>query len=106
MSERIEQILSMLESEPTDVFLHYSLAMEYASAKRFHEAVEEFYKCIELDANYLAAYVEAGKCLRSAGRLAEAREMFKKGMDLAAAQGQDHTRDFIRQQIESLPSSQ
>jgi len=103
MPDRISDILSMLEKDPTDVFLHYSLGMEYASVGRYDQAVAQFNRCIELDAGYLAAYSEAGKALRSADLLDEAREMFAAGMKLAAMQGQTHVRDFIRQQLDSLP---
>lgn len=93
----------MLESSRDDVFLHYSLGMELASAELFGEGAEEFLRCIELDAGYLPAYVEAGKALRATGRLTEAREIFTAGEHLAAERGETHTQDHIRQQIESLP---
>jgi len=103
MSDRIEAIRAMIEKSPGDVFLRYSLAMEYAAGGRYDQAVAEFRRCIELDGAYLAAYVEAGKCLRSAGRLDEAREIFTAALELASMQGETHTHDYIRQQIEGLP---
>ena len=106
MSERIDKIKSMLETAPGDVFLHYTLAMEYAALGHFDDAVEEFKKCIELDSDYLPAYVEAGKALRAGGRLDEARETFAAGMKLATAQGEHHTCDYIKQQLDALPRPQ
>jgi tetratricopeptide (TPR) repeat protein len=103
MPDRIAAIEAMLAKTPSDVFLRYSLAKEYAAAARWDEAVAEFRGCIDLDANYLPAYIEGGKVLRSAGRLAEAREMLLAGMELAAAQGERHTRDYIQQQLDGLP---
>jgi len=102
MPDRVRAILAMLEKTPDDVFLHYSLGMEHTSAGRHGEAVEQFRRCIELDAKYLAAYVEAGKALRSAGRLPEARETFLRALEVAAAQGDRHTQDYIRQQLDAL----
>ena len=102
MPDRIESIRAMIAGNPGDVFLHYSLAMEYASAGRFDEAVGAFRECIRLDSEYLAAYVEAGKCLRSAGNFSEAREVFTAAMELAADQGESHMRDFIQQQLDGL----
>jgi tetratricopeptide (TPR) repeat protein len=66
-------------------------------------AQEQFAICIQLDPNYLPAYVELGKCCRSAGQFQKAREIFAAGLTLAASQGQQHTQDYIRQQIEGLP---
>ena len=102
MPDRIQAITKMLASSPQDVFLHYSLAMELASSGRFEEAVAEFRRCIELDADYLAAYVEAGKSLRSAGKLEDARAIFNEALRLAAAQGQSHIRDHVQQQLDGL----
>ena len=103
MADRVQTILSMLKKSPDDVFLRYSLGMEYASAGRYAEAVAEFRRCIELDETYLAAYVEAGKSLRSAGDLEAARDVFTAGLELACRRGEAHIDDFIRQQLDGLP---
>jgi len=106
MNGRIESIRKMLREQPRDVFLHYSLGMEYASAGRHEEAAAEFRQCMDLQEDYLPAYVEAGKSLRAAGRLGEAREIFAAGMELATLQAERHMRDFIQQQLDALPKEQ
>ena len=46
-------------------------------ARVAHEqALAAFGRCVELNADYVAAYVESGKSLRALGRLDEARDMF------------------------------
>ena len=92
----------MLQERSGDVFLHYSLGMEYASGGNYGEAVGQFKRCIELDGEYLAAYVEAGKSLRLAGRLNEARAVFAEALGLADKQNQTHTRDYVQQQLDVL----
>ncbi|GEM_PF-3887348 len=84
------------------MFLHYSLGMELASAGESAAATDSFRRCIELDVQYLPAYVEAGKTLRSAGEFAGAREIFSAGLELAKAKGESHTADYIRGQLEGL----
>ncbi len=103
MADRIKALEAMIAKEPSDVFLHYSLGMELMSAGQPEKAVKEFEHCIRLDGGYLAAYVEAGKALRTAGRLEEARAMFATAMELAAVKGEKHTRDYIQQQLDGLP---
>ena len=103
MTDRLSQLRALLDESPDDVFLRYSLAMEHAGAGRYDEAAAELRRCIELDEKYLPAYVEAGKCLRSARRLDEAREVFSAGMELAAMLGERHMRDHIQQQLDGLP---
>jgi len=103
MPDRVQSLMAMIAKQPSDVFLHYSLGMEYVSTSQFDKAVAEFHNCICLDADYLAAYVESGKAMRSAGQLEQAREMFASGLELAAMQGENHTRDYIQQQLDALP---
>ncbi len=105
MADRIAALQKLLARDARDVFLHYSLAMEYFSAARHDEASAEFRRCIELDANYLAAYVEGAKCHRAAGQLDQAREMFARGLELAQRLKQTHTEDYIRQQLEGFPKN-
>ena len=102
MNQRIDTIRSLLAKSPDDVFLHYSLGMELLSAERFDEAAAAFNECIELDEQYLPAYVEAGKASRSAGRAEAAGEYFTRAMALAGRLGDTHAQDAIRQQLEGL----
>jgi uncharacterized protein HemY len=102
MPNRIEAIQKMLVQNPKDVFLHYSLGMEYASEGRHGDAVEEFLRCIEVEEDYLAAYVEAGKCLRAAARREEARGMMAAALERAVNQGERHIADFVKQQLDAM----
>lgn len=103
MSTRIEQIQSLLESSPDDVFLQYSLGKELTSQERYDEALEAFAACDRIDESYLPAKVEAAKTLRAAGRLGEARNAFALAYEAAGMVGERHVQDFVRQQLESLP---
>jgi len=102
MSDRTAAIEAMLSKNPEDVFLRYSLGMEYASTGRLDEACEQFDLCLHADADYLPAYVEAGKAYRQAGRGNKAKEMFARGLEIALKTGDNHTADRIRQQMELL----
>ncbi len=103
MADRIATIKAMLRENPDDVFLHYSLGMEYAGRADHQEAADQFIECMRLDAGYLAAYVEAAKALRSAGDLTAAWELLAEALELATTQGQKHTLDHIRQLLDGLP---
>jgi uncharacterized protein HemY len=103
MPDRLDQIRRLLAVDPQDVFLHYSLGMELCKAERWNEALGAFARCEELDADYLPARIETGKALRAAGRLTEARATFETALVLAETRDETHARDFIRQQLDSLP---
>ena len=102
MTDRIDAIRKLLENDPDDVFLHYSLAMECVAAERSDEALAAFEACRELDPNYVPAYVEAGKCARAAGQIDAARGLFQEGLKLAQAAADGHVADYLTQQLESL----
>ena len=102
MSERIETIKAMLRDDPGDVFLLYSLGMEEASRGRLDLAADALGECIAADANYLPAWIERAKVLRSGGHLDQARAAFEGALELAGRQGDSHSADAIRGQLEAL----
>lgn len=87
---RKEQIQEMLAEDPKDVFLHYGLAMEYASAGEDTEAVRCFRTLLDLDPNYVAAYMQGGLALSRLGKTEEARELLQRGCLAARQQGNQH----------------
>lgn len=103
MPDRIETIRHLLEKDPEDVFLHYSLGMELARTDRLDEALQQFGRCVELDPAYLPARVEKARALRAAGQLDEARLAFADALAAAQQEGDTHAADAIRQQLDSLP---
>ena len=102
MSERIETIKAMLQDNPGDVFLLYSLGMEQASLGRPDLAADALGECIAADADYLPAWIERAKVLRSDGQLDQARQTFQGALELAGRQGDTHAADAIRGQLEAL----
>jgi tetratricopeptide (TPR) repeat protein len=103
MPDRIQAIRQLLENNPEDVFLHYSLGMELARAERIDEAMERFDECIDLDPAYLPARIERARALRATGQLAEARQAFADALAAARQAGDTHAADAVRQQLDSLP---
>lgn len=102
MSDRLKQIRALLQKEPRDVFLHYSLGKELAAAGQTDEALQAYSECMRLDRAYLPAYVEAAVCLRAAGRIDEARSALETALTVAQEQNQQHTTENIRRQLEGL----
>jgi tetratricopeptide (TPR) repeat protein len=102
MSERIDAIKAMLRESPGDVFLLYSLGMEEVSRGCLDLASKAFAECITADADYLPAWIERGRVLRSGGNLDEARAVFEGALELAGRKGDAHASDMIRGQLEAL----
>lgn len=84
---RKDMVLQMLEKEPKDLFLNYALAQEYIGIEDYKNAELQLQKTLELDLAYLPCYYQMGQVKEKLGDNASAIEFYKKGIDLANAQG-------------------
>lgn len=63
MSERIDTIRRMLEDEPNDPFLRYSLGYELAKADQHDEAIQWFDRALEADPDHHYAAFQKARAL-------------------------------------------
>ncbi len=82
----------MLEQNPGDAFARYGLAMELVNTGDPAGAVEQFALLLLHNPNYTAGYFHGGQTLEKLGRTSEAKEMYTRGIDVAQASGDAHTR--------------
>lgn len=82
---RIEALLSMLQTEPKDVFLNYSLALEYIANQNIDLAEEQFLKTLHFEQDYIPAYYQLGK-LYEQEQPQKALDYYKKGLEFAKLQ--------------------
>jgi Tfp pilus assembly protein PilF len=94
-TNRLEILLSMVERNPVDGFSRYGLAMEYVKSGDLITAVDQFMQLLEHNPNYAAAYFHGGQTLEKLGRIEEAREIYRKGIDVTGATGDAHTRSEL-----------
>lgn len=80
---------------PENVMVRYSLGREYLKAQRYAEAEREFRESVRLKPDYSAAYRELGKALVGLARLEEAREIYRRGADIACEKGDLQTKKEI-----------
>jgi tetratricopeptide (TPR) repeat protein len=85
MIDRIDRLMRLLEADPNDTFCLYGLAQEHAKAGRHEEAVGWFDRTLAADGGYLYAYYHKARSLEALGRLDEAREALKAGLDRSRA---------------------
>lgn len=90
MSKRLEMLEKLTASGKADSFTWYALALEYKSLERVDDAMGAFRRLRELDPAYVPAYLMAGSMLQAAGRLDEAREWIRTGIEKAQHKGDDH----------------
>ena len=100
--DRLEALKNLIEANPKEQFARFGLAMEYAKAGRMEEAVGEFQVLLELNPDYWGAYYHLGQALEQAGRYDEAREAYRRGMEVAGRLGQAKARSELEAALEIL----
>ena len=83
---RIDMIIEMLKNEPNDLFLNYTLGLEYVAELSVLDAESQFKKTLEIDINYIPAYYQLGKLFESQLKNQEALHYFKLGLEQAKEQ--------------------
>ncbi len=99
---RLEALQNILAHNPGDVFARYGLALEHIKAAGYEQAVAEFRTLLGLQPDYAYAYFHGGQALEKLGRSAEAREMYARGIEAAARQGNAHARDELQAALDQL----
>lgn len=92
----------MAAQNPNDSFARYGLAMEYRNTGDLESAIREFRWLIAATPDYAAAYFHAGQTLERLGRLDEAREVYREGIEVTTRKGDLHTRGEILAALELL----
>lgn len=101
-TNRMEILLSMVDRNPADAFSRYGLAMEYLKAGDLLTAADHFQQVIEHNPNYAAAYFHGGQTLEKLGRTDEARAVYRRGIEVTDASGDEHTRNEIQAALTML----
>jgi len=101
MSRR-QKIEAMLAEEPGDTFLRYSLAMELDKEGANAESVAKLGELTRDQPPYVPAFFMAGQQLARLGRVSEAREFLRNGIEAARAQGDAHAAGEMSEFLASL----
>jgi len=101
-AERVEQLQSILAEQPANTFARYALGMEYVSAGQTEEALGEFRRVLEVDANYANAFFMGAQALQRAERIAEARKWLEDGIACAQRAGNRHAENEMQALLEEL----
>jgi Tfp pilus assembly protein PilF len=102
MSDRLAQLLKMLEREPRDTFLLYGIALEHKKVGDAPRAIEFLDKVIAIDPGYCYAYHQKGLVHESAGDTESAKGAYRDGVAAAQKKGDEHARQEIATALEML----
>ena len=102
MADRISKLKALLEDEPDDPFLLYSLGHEYAKAGDAANALAFFDRTIAADADYCYAYYHKARVQQQSGDTAAARQTLETGLARALACKDQKAESEIRLYLDSL----
>ncbi len=101
-STRLDILKSMVAQNPNDSFSRYGLAMEYRNGGDLEGAMREFRELIAVNPDYAYAYFHGGQTLERLGRLDEAGEMYRAGIESAMRTGDQHAKGELQGALDLL----
>jgi thioredoxin-like negative regulator of GroEL len=104
MSRR-EKIEAMLADDPGDTFLRYSLAMELDKEGDNAASLAKFAELTRDDPPYVPAFFMAAQQLARLGRIEDARQQLRTGIEAARTQGDAHAAGEMSEFLASLGSA-
>src|SRR5262245_29416730 len=102
MPTRVQLLRSFIAQRPDDPFPRYGLAMEHRNAGQLELAWAEFEALLVAHPDYVPAYLHAGSTLVALGRTAEARELYRRGLEAASRRGDGHARGELESALAAL----
>jgi len=90
MPSRREKIEAMLQAEPQDQFLRYSLSCEYDNEDRTDEALNLLRGLTADQPPHVHAFLRGAQLLVKLDRIPEARTMLRDGIEIARQQNELH----------------
>ena len=99
---RLDALKNMVAQNPTDSFARYGLAMEWARTGNLEQAMEEYRGLLAVNPDYAAAYYHGGQTLEKLGRVEEARDLYRAGIEATTRIGDEHTRSEIEAALLAL----
>lgn len=98
----MEKIRAMLEDEPHDTFLRYSLAMEQVKVGDYTASQASFRSLMDDKPPYVPAFFMAAQSLVEQNQIAEARVLLRAGIDEARTQGNPHAAGEMSELLANL----
>ncbi len=86
-TSRAEMFRKLLEKDPDNPMIHYSLGTELFKEGRYPEAREHLARAVENKPDYSVAYRTLGRAHYELHENAEARRVFTKGREVAQENG-------------------
>ncbi|MCY4644801.1 MAG: tetratricopeptide repeat protein [Bacteriovoracales bacterium] len=88
LTKRMKMYHQVLNIDPADSLAHYNLANIYFENDDLQRSIEHSRQALESNHRYSMAYLLLGKALEKSGEKKEAKDIYHKGLEIAALQGE------------------
>jgi thioredoxin-like negative regulator of GroEL len=102
MSNRKQLLEQFVAQDAGDSFSRYALALELEKEGKEIEAVEQLREVIARDCEYVAAYQQLGRLLAHGSQIEEARETYRKGVEVAITANDQRARSEMQEALEMI----
>lgn len=92
----------MLRDDPEDTFLRYAVGLEYAGRREYDRALEYLEGLHRNDPDYLPTYYQLGRIYEELDRTEEARQIYRKGIEVGRRQNDLHTVSELQGALDDL----
>ncbi len=96
---RLEKLLAMETLRADDPFVKFALAQEYAKAEDTTKATEYYELLLDKYAAYVPTYYHYGKLKEAQGFIAEAIDIYRKGIAAATAAKDTHAGNELKEAL-------
>lgn len=101
---RVTALQQILNDNPNDAFARYALGLEFSGAGETEAALSEFERLLAAHPDYTNGYFMSAQVLDREGRIAEARDMLRKGIASAKRTNNRHAASEMEAMLEELQS--
>ncbi len=101
--DRVAVLKQLVEQNPSDNFARYGLANEYSKTGALEEAVAQYRAIIAATPDYSAVYFQAGQTLERLGRVEEAKQVYRQGIEVTTRLGEGHACEQLQAALDQLP---
>ncbi len=102
MTNRLDQLLQMLNESKNDSFLLFAIAKEYEKRRDFPKALEYYLKIRRTDPAYVGVYYHLGKLYEELGQTEKAIEAYRAGIQQATTAGDQHAKSELASALMEL----
>jgi Tfp pilus assembly protein PilF len=100
--DRVAVFRSFIAKSPQDPFPRYGLAMELKGQGDKDGAMAEFETLLQSFPDYIPTYLMAAGTLRETGKLPEAKELYRRGIDAAGRKGDLHAKKELQDALSEI----